>query len=96
MNLIINYFVLIVTKTVKYVVYKNQFCLHLDNEKDNNHDVCFTLALIAHEKDKRFTETGGIKQIFDELLTLNIPKYVPKIVFIEVLFFITKLYKYVT
>jgi len=48
------------------------------------HDVCFALALIVHEKDARFTETRGMKQILDVLLTLSLPKTVPKIVFIEV------------
>lgn len=46
-------------------------------------DVCFALALIVHEKDTRFTETRGMKQILDVLLTVSLPKTVPKIVFIE-------------
>jgi len=53
------------------------------NETDHKNDACFALALVAHEKDKSLTEEGGVKQIFDELLTLNLPKNIPKIVFIE-------------
>jgi len=57
--------------------------LHKYNDKGDKHDVCFAIALIVHEKDTRFTEAGGMKKIFDELLILNIQKDVPKLVFIE-------------
>jgi len=57
--------------------------LHNYNANVDSHDACFALALTVHEKDARFTEGGGMKQIFDELLTLRIPKDVPKLVFIE-------------
>ena len=68
---------------IKFYIQKG-FVFLLDNETDHKNDACFALALVAHEKDKSLTEEGGIKQIFDELLTLNLPKNIPKIVFIEV------------